>query len=225
MPRDDNQDPKPKGWTKPKAGAKNTAAQNKNLGMYNNSPYQGFQTPTTNGFNAPATGRLQVARTMRVSDGTAPIVNTSNPSVLQAVAASNQSYQNAPITTPIFSPFIPRTVSPSDMVNDYTGMPVNDSYSDTLRSIQPEQLGSGDANQSYSDTLRSLAAGNYSSPAAIPWNMVAQPTSGGNGGYGGYSPFSSQYKGWGGGGGGGYGGGGDYNPWLNYMMGLNNWQI
>ena len=49
-----------------------------------------------------------------------------------------------------------------------------------------------------------------------------------------YAGFGgTQYKGWGGygggDGGGGYGYGGDYpdtyNPWMNYMMGLNNWQI
>lgn len=90
---------------------------------------------------------------------------------------------------------------------------------------QPEpgvQLGSGDANNSMSDTLRSMAAGNYG-PTMIPWMtppQTQQPK-----GFG----FGTQYRGWGGGGdGGGYGGGygnGANNPWINYMMGLNNWQI
>jgi len=83
------------------------------------------------------------------------------------------------------------------------------------------QLGSGDANTSMSDTLRSLAAGNYESPAAIPWAVPQAPQSSG---------FGSMYRGWnrgggGGGYGGGYGGDGGTNPWMNYMMGLNNWQI
>ncbi len=81
------------------------------------------------------------------------------------------------------------------------------------------QLGSGDANNSMSDTLRSMAAGNYASPADIPWS-APRPRG-----------FGSIYQGWGGygggggGGGGGYGGDGGSNPWMNYMMGLNNWQI
>lgn len=112
-------------------------------------------------------------------------------------------------------------IQPDEMTNDYVGEPVNESYSDTLRSMEPVQLGSGDVNTSYSDMLRSMAAGgNYPNAAARP---SAPPQTSG---YGGWS-FGTRYKGWGNGGGGNYGGGGDYggNPWINYMLGLNNWQI
>lgn len=69
-------------------------------------------------------------------------------------------------------------------------------------------------------------------PLQAPTPVITPPTyvppyySGSGGRY----SFGTKYKGWGGGGGGGgsyYDGGSGYasNPWINYMMGLNNWQI
>lgn len=202
----------PKGWKSAGSGVKVAFPQKGNV----------LRTVAPNG---QSSSQLQtVLPDGPASGGGAPLqvfpFKTQKP-LQTALPNAPASGGGSPLQTVL--PAGPRSgIKPSEMTNDYVGEPVNNSYSDTLRSMEPVQLGSGDVNTSYSDMLRSLAAGGtYPAPTGTPATSPAA----GNGGYGGWS-FGTRYKGWGGGG--NYnGGGGDYggNPWINYMLGLNNWQI
>lgn len=108
--------------------------------------------------------------------------------------------------------------NPATMIPTYQGEPVNNSMSDTLRSMTPVTRGNG---PTLSDYLRSIQSGAWT-PATTPMSQQKSR-------YG----FGSSYGGnWGGGGGGGWGGGdwggggdADRAAWINYMQGLYSWNI
>jgi hypothetical protein len=109
----------------------------------------------------------------------------------------------------------PDTPSPEDTYDSYQGEPVNNSYSDLLRSLEPVALGSGEV--SMSDYLRSLEAG---SPYVLPPSWM--DPNGQQSGY--YSGFGSQYGGNWRRGGGEYGGY-DAPAWMSNEMGLFSWKM
>ena len=183
--------------------------------------------PTNNPVQQPAQAATHVVGAQRVAMGQ-PVVQMNGQPQQQVIHGPNGP-QTITVRPPNAQPS-PQNMGPVHVAgNVHT---VNGQAPQAEGYTPPEpgiQLGSGDANNSMSDTLRSMAAGNYS-PSMIPWMTPPQAQGGNGGGFG----FGTTYRGWGrGGGGGGYGGGGygggygdgGGNPWMNYMMGLNNWQI
>lgn len=217
---------KPKGWGSG-AGAGGGVYQptgaGRGYGSYQATPSASPSTPTLpsgNPVTQPASA-AHVVGAQRSSNGQVMVQNNGQPQTQVVHGAGGpqsivvQPRNTAPTPQNTGAAHVARTQRASD-----GQAPVVDGFTPAEPGVP---LGSGDANNSMSDTLRSMAAGNYMNPAMIPWmqQQTQEPA-----GWG----FGTTYRGWGRGGGGGgggwdYGGGGGGNPWMNYMMGLNNWQI
>ena len=89
-----------------KAGSKNTTPSTPNLGLYNNSPYRGFQTPTSSTKYVPQFAGMQVQTGQNpiVPPPTAIAIQKPLPVMDGMTPTTSTVYQNANVTPPTQRP-------------------------------------------------------------------------------------------------------------------------